>query len=485
MLQWIKKHYIVSLLIILILILCALHLNGTRNEKCILPKQGIILEKDITVDINRNPNAILTVINASNYPESYAIDVLPIMKKYNCYIFDYLIVNDELYLLARSNDTISNMNLYPLLILRVTDTSLTANVIGYDFDKFSASLDYINGNIIASNREGKYILDATLSATKIVDTDPRLVQQKNESKHGIKNDKVIFNSIIVITDRLVLDKQLQDTIYQFEHVEGVVVKIDNNASQLADALNTGKKIIITTLQKFPFILEKVDDLSGKRFAIIVDEAHSSQTGEASKKMKAILGDTEGLTEEEQLQKVADEEAKEEHKQSDSEDEITKEMATHGRLTNLSFFAFTATPKAKTLEMFGTPDANGIPRAFHIYSMKQAIQEGFILDVLKNYVTYDTYFKIGKKIADDPRYEKSKANKALGKFLSLHPHNLAQKTQIIVEHFRTVTKNKIGGKAKAMVVTGSRLHAVRYYQEFQRYIKKKRAWNPDCFLWYCA
>ena len=159
-------------------------------------KKGIILEKDITVDINRNPNAILTVINASNYSESYAIDVLPIMKKYNCYIFDYLIVNDELYLLARSNDTISNMNLYPLLILRVTDTSLTANVIGYDFDKFSASLDYINGNIIASNREGKYILDATLSATKIVDTDPRLVQQKKVSKHGIKNDKVILDSLI-------------------------------------------------------------------------------------------------------------------------------------------------------------------------------------------------------------------------------------------------------------------------------------------------
>ena len=159
-------------------------------------KKGIILEKDITVDINRNPNAILTVINASNYSESYAIDVLPIMKKYNCYIFDYLIVNDELYLLARSNDTISNMNLYPLLILRVTDTSQTANVIGYDFDKFSASLDYINGNIIASNREGKYILDATLSATKIVDTDPRLVQQKKVSKHGIKNDKVILDSLI-------------------------------------------------------------------------------------------------------------------------------------------------------------------------------------------------------------------------------------------------------------------------------------------------
>ncbi|MFT8888058.1 MAG: type I restriction endonuclease [Ethanoligenens sp.] len=286
-----------------------------------------------------------------------------------------------------------------------------------------------------------------------------------------KADKVVFNSIIVITDRLVLDKQLQDTIYQFEHIEGVVVKIDSNSTQLADALNTGKKIIITTLQKFTFILEKVDDLHGKRFAIIVDEAHSSQTGEASRKMKAILGEEEGLTEEQQLQKVADEEAKEEHKQSDSEDEIAKEMSKHGRLNNLSFFAFTATPKTKTLELFGTPGPDSIPRAFHVYSMKQAIQEGFILDVLKNYMTYDTYFKIGKKIADDPRYEKSKANKALGKFISLHPHNLAQKTQIIVEHFRTVTMNKIGGKAKAMVVTGSRLHAVRYYQEFQRYIKK--------------
>ena len=198
MLRWIEKHYIISSIIFLILVLCSLHLSGTRNETRVLPKQGIILEKDIKVDSNRNsnPNATVTVINASNYSESYAIDVLPIMKKYNCYIFDYLIVNDELYLLARSNDTISNMNLYPLLILRVTDTSLTANVIGYDFDKFSASLDYINGNIIASNREGKYILDATLSATKIVDTDPRLVQNKNVSKHGIKKDKVISDSLI-------------------------------------------------------------------------------------------------------------------------------------------------------------------------------------------------------------------------------------------------------------------------------------------------
>ena len=286
------------------------------------------------------------------------------------------------------------------------------------------------------------------------------------------NNKIIFNSIIVVTDRLVLDKQLQDTIYQFEHVDGVVVKIDNNSTQLADALNTGKKIIITTLQKFPFVVEKVKDLSGKCFAVIVDEAHSSQTGEAARKLKAVIGDEyAGLSEDEKLMMVAEGEAEYETQETDSEDEIVKEMATHGKLMNLSFFAFTATPKAKTLEMFGNPDENGIPKAFHVYSMRQAIEEGFILDVLKNYMTYDTYFKVGKAISDDPRYEKSKANKALGKFLSLHPHNLAQKTQIIVEHFRTVTKDKIGGRAKAMVVTGSRLHAVRYYFEFKKYIKK--------------
>ena len=292
-----------------------------------------------------------------------------------------------------------------------------------------------------------------------------------QNLHG-NDDKIIFNSIIVITDRLVLDKQLQDTIYQFEHVEGVVVKIDNNSTQLATALNTGKKIIITTLQKFPFIVEKVKDLSGKRFAVIVDEAHSSQTGEASRKLKEIIGDEySGLSEDEKLQKIAEKEAREEKITPDSEDEIAKEMSTHGRLQNLSFFAFTATPKAKTMETFDTMSPDGTPKAFHVYSMRQAIEEGFILDVLKNYMAYETYFKVGKKIADDPRYEKSRANKALGKFLSLHPHNLAQKTQIMVEHFRTVTKAKIGGKAKAMVVTGSRLHAVRYYFEFEKYIKK--------------
>ena len=196
MLRWIKKHYIVSFIIFLILVLCALHFSGTRNEIRILPKQGIILEKDITVDLNHNPNASLTVINASNYSESYVVDVLPIMKEYNCYIFDSLIVNNELYLLARSNDAISNMNLYPLLIFKINDTSLYSNVIGYEFDKFSASLDYIYGKIIASNGNAKYILSPDLSASKIVNTYSISVQNKNVSKHGIRKDKVISDSLI-------------------------------------------------------------------------------------------------------------------------------------------------------------------------------------------------------------------------------------------------------------------------------------------------
>lgn len=200
MLRWIKKHYIVSFIIFLILVLCSLHLSGTRNETRILPKQGIILEKDIKVDSNSNsnpnPNATVTIINASNYSESYVVDVLPIMKAYNCYIFDSLIVNNELYLLARSNDAISDMKLYQLLIFKINDTSLNTNVIGYEFDKFSASLDYIDGKIIASNRDGKYIIDTNLSASKIVNTDQGSVRQEKKNKHGIQKDKVISDSLI-------------------------------------------------------------------------------------------------------------------------------------------------------------------------------------------------------------------------------------------------------------------------------------------------
>ena len=283
------------------------------------------------------------------------------------------------------------------------------------------------------------------------------------SLHNAKNER-IFDSVIVITDRKVLDTQLQNTIYQFEHKEGVVQKIDKNAQQLADALASGSNIIITTLQKFPFILEKIDEIPAKKYAVIIDEAHSSQGGEATKKMKEVLS-AKSL-------ETAELEENDTGLEDDAEDEIRKSMLARGKQENLSFFGFTATPKPKTVEVFGTMGTNGKPVPFHLYSMKQAIEEGFILDVLKNYTTYKTYYKLSKQIEDDPKVNKKKAARAIGRFMSLHPHNLAQKTEVMVEHFRQVVANKIGGKAKAMVVSSSRLHAVRYKEEFDKYILEK-------------
>ncbi len=277
------------------------------------------------------------------------------------------------------------------------------------------------------------------------------------------NDDPIFHSIIVVTDRKVLDNQLQDTIYQFDHVLGVVKKIDGFSAQLRDAINDGKKIIITTLQKFPVIFKEVNG-TNKRFAIIIDEAHSSQTGEAAKKLKRGLADTEA---------VLEEYARMEHdfgiKAKDDEDKMMEELLAHGMHSNLSFFAFTATPKDKTLQMFGVK-TEGNFRACHIYSMRQAIEEGFILDVLKNYMTYSMYYKIIKKTTDDPEVPSTKGMKAIARFESLHPHNISQKTAIMIEHFLDVTRKKINGKAKAMLVTASRLHAVRYLFEFRKYIE---------------
>ena len=284
------------------------------------------------------------------------------------------------------------------------------------------------------------------------------------SLHNASDDRV-FDSVIVITDRRVLDKQLQDTIYQFEHVSGVVQKIDQHSRQLTEALEAGRNIIITTLQKFPVVLETIGTLPSRRYAVIVDEAHSSQSGEAARKMKEVLS-ASSLEEAEAI------DAKIESEEEDAEDRQTRVMLSRGQQKNLSYFAFTATPKTKTLEVFGTKDAQGIPQAFHVYSMKQAIEEGFILDVLKNYTTYKAFYSLTKQIEDDPDLNKDKANKALGRYLSLHPHNVAQKVQIIVEHFRSTVSKQLCGNAKAMVVTGSRLHAVRYYHEFKRYLKEK-------------
>lgn len=292
------------------------------------------------------------------------------------------------------------------------------------------------------------------------------------------NNESIFTSVIIVTDRTVLDRQLQETISSFDHTTGLVETIGENktSKDLRDAINDGKRIIVTTLQKFPVIYEEVEVNKGNRFAIIVDEAHSSQTGTSAKKLKAALADPE-----EALREYAEIEGEEEAKALDFEDKIVKELLTHGKHKNLSFFAFTATPKQKTLEMFGTKQPDGSFRPFHIYSMRQAIEEGFILDVLQNYMTYKTSYKIAKDTPDNPELPTTQGVKAIRRYGSLHPYNLQQKTAIMVEHFRNITRHKIGGRAKAMVVTASRLHAVRYFFEFKNYIKKKGYEDMDVLV----
>jgi type I restriction enzyme R subunit len=290
--------------------------------------------------------------------------------------------------------------------------------------------------------------------------------------HNSNNER-IFNSVIVVTDRLILDSQLQNTIYQFEHKSGVVQRIDKNSQQLADAIESGANIIITTLQKFPFIVDKINALPNRSYAVIIDEAHSSQGGEASKKMKEVLGESyEQVSVAHNTIELNDNEDDSFDPQELINEYVERSASARGQQSNLSFFAFTATPKYKTLAVFGNTDANGKPQPFHLYSMRQAIEENFILNVLENYTTYQLYFKLCKAIEDDPKINKKKTAQAIGRFVSLHPHNLAQKTEIIIEHFRQVVAEKIGGKAKAMLVTSSRLHAKRYYEEFGRYIGEK-------------
>jgi len=297
------------------------------------------------------------------------------------------------------------------------------------------------------------------------------------SLHDAADDKV-FDSVIVITDRRVLDKQLQDTIYQFEHRQGVVQKIDEDSRQLAEALTTGVPIIISTLQKFPFVtrqLLKMAEERGesgegvlptRRCAVIIDEAHSSQSGETATDLKEVLG---GDVLRQEAARYAVEEG------AQDLDGLYRSMAKRGRQANISFYAFTATPKHKTLAVFGRgPDgtANGTGHAFHRYTMRQAIEEGFIMDVLAHYTTYATYYKLVRASETDPNVERKQAAQALARFMRLHPYNIAQKTEVMVEHFNAVTRHKMGGKAKAMVVTGSRLEAVRYKLAFDAYIREK-------------
>ena len=290
-------------------------------------------------------------------------------------------------------------------------------------------------------------------------------------------NRAIFSSVIIVTDRTVLDRQLQDTISSLDHTLGTVETIGEGktSKDLRDAINGGSRIIVTTLQKFPVIYEEVDDANGRNFAIIVDEAHSSQTGSSALKLKTALADTEDA-----LREYAEIEGKEED-EIDKTDPLIQEMLAHGKHKNLSFFAFTATPKGQTLEMFGEEYQDGSFHPFHVYSMKQAIEEGFIMDVLQNYMTYNTCFKIAKTIPDNPDVPASRAAKVIRKFQELHPYNISQKAQIIVETFISTTSHAINGKGKMMVVTSSRLAAVRYYHEIKRYIEEKGYANVDVLV----
>ena len=251
------------------------------------------------------------------------------------------------------------------------------------------------------------------------------------------NDESIFHSIIVITDRRVLDKQLQRDIYNMEHKPGVVVRVDKNAKQLTTSLEKGDKIIVCTLQKFPFVDVQRVATEGRRFAIIVDEAHSSQTGKASERLKEVLADISAQGEdaiEKKLHEYAVEEAKAEAEEKDTDEEIAAEMATHGQQLNLHSLHLPLHRSKRRLRSSVQKSVNGKPEPFHVYSMRQAIEEGFIFNVLENYTTYETYFQIGKKVADDPVYSKGQANKALGKYMGLHPITLLKRLRSLLNIF---------------------------------------------------
>ncbi len=292
--------------------------------------------------------------------------------------------------------------------------------------------------------------------------------------HDAQHQKV-FDTVLVVSDRNVIDTQLQEAIFSFERTTGVVATISSEAGaksgQLAEALAGGKKIVVCTIQTFPYALAAVQELAaskGKRFAVIADEAHSSQTGEAASKLKLVLSAEEAAD-------VAD------GGEVSAEDVLAANMSARAGASGITYVAFTATPKAKTLELFGRrPDPNqpasstNLPEAFHVYSMRQAIEEGFILDVLQNYTPYSLAFRLageGREI-DEKEVEQNEAVKALMRWVRLHPYNISQKVQVVVEHYRAMVQPLLGGKAKAMVVVGSRLEAVRWQLAIEKYIKSK-------------
>jgi len=266
------------------------------------------------------------------------------------------------------------------------------------------------------------------------------------------DDKAVFNTAIIVTDRIVLDRQLQNTVSQFEQTQGVVRKIDGTSKQLKQAIAKGARIIVTTIQKFSTDhLKAISGQGDRTFAVIVDEAHSSQSGKSAQAM------TDALT-------------READSSDDIEDIIAAYQKARGPQANISFFAFTATPRNVTLERFGTKGPDGLPHPFHLYSMRQAIEEGFILDVLQNYMTYKAYYELEKAIEDDPQLSGRRGQRRVARYANLHPTAIGQKVEIIVEHFRRHVAKMLDGQAKAMIVTGSRDHALRYFFGVRDYIK---------------
>lgn len=276
-----------------------------------------------------------------------------------------------------------------------------------------------------------------------------------------REDNPVFDTVVVVTDRRVLDDQIAQVIQQFEEKRGVVADIEEGAAGLERALRSGKQVIVVTLQTFPHVAEAVRERGGENFAVIIDEAHSSQTGEYRKHLNDTLSASS-----------LDEAEEEDDVDIDTEDRIREEIRKRGRQPNVSNFAFTATPKPKTLELFGEEQDDGNHEPFDLYTMRQAIEEGFILNVLDNYTTYDDYFRLLKKVEDDPEYDAKKASRMLQSYVSAHEQTIAQKVEIMVEHFAQNVSRRIGGEAKAMIVTRSRLHAVRFKQALDRYLEEE-------------
>ncbi len=329
------------------------------------------------------------------------------------------------------------------------------------YHQFNAVRKVVN-DVIVNHSEKNYLIQHSAGSGKT--NTIAWLAHRLASLHDAE-DNVIFDTVCIITDRIVVDRQLQNAVLSLEHKAGLIKVMDDKCTSkdLAEALNGNTKIIVTTIHKFMYIHELVSDLKNKTFAVIIDEAHSSTAGSAMESVTYTLSESRKLSDATPADVSEDE--------LSMADVIEDEIARSGKQDNVSMIAFTATPKPTTLQLFGSLNEEGRKVAFDLYSMKQAIEEGFILDVLKNYVTYQTYYKINKAIEDDPELETIAAKRKIAKYIELHDTNIAQKVEIIIEHFKNHIMKELGGRAKAMVITSSRQAAVKYRNEFVNYVTK--------------